>query len=160
MILFINIIIILSSSFFMAYFMNNKTTTIINHKLCLYSSVFLSLAWLVCFPFPFIYRPWNLLFSRIYEWMQGNLGNVVQFLWEFLIFLLFCKTYQVLVSTAVLPNFQSFECLCKCCSDGAQTKNQLEYRLCKDDNKLEALEIYLWYLTWKTCLLPLIFFFL
>jgi hypothetical protein len=41
----------------------------------------------------------------------------------------------------VLPIFQSFVRLYKYYLGLGQTKNQLEYWLCKDDNKLEALEI-------------------
>ncbi len=43
----------------------------------------------------------------------------------------------------LLPSFQSFEYLYKCCSDQDQRENQLKCKLCKDDSTLKALEIYL-----------------
>ncbi|HXS59414.1 MAG TPA: hypothetical protein VN703_01210, partial [Candidatus Sulfopaludibacter sp.] len=96
---------------------------------------------IVHFPFTFIYRTWNLLFSRIYECKETwkMLFNFI----EFSTFLLFYKTYQVLIST-VLPNLLSFEYLYGKCYFGlgqTEESHQLGYRLCKDDNKLKSLEI-------------------
>src|SRR3954451_24629491 len=68
------------SSFLMICFVDDKTT-IVDHKLCLYD-IFLFLSRMILLLFPFIYRPWNLLFSRTNESIKSRKKSF-NFLWRF-----------------------------------------------------------------------------
>jgi hypothetical protein len=67
-------------SFLMICFVDDKTT-IVDHKLCLYD-IFLFLSRMILLLFPFIYRPWNLLFSRTNESIKSRKKSF-NFLWRF-----------------------------------------------------------------------------
>ncbi len=104
MILFINVIV-MSSSFLIACFMNDNPM-VVNHKLCLYRMSFL-LSRIVLLSSFIIFRPWNLLFCRIYE-RQESLENIFQLPLVFSAFLLCCIFFEV--SVCIL-SYQTFNLL-------------------------------------------------
>ena len=82
---------------------------------------------------------------KIQESLQENVVQLLQKFLTFLLYHIFSGIGKlILMTVAVL----SFEHLCIRCSDPNQREShQIEYRLCKGDNKLKALYIYHLHLT-------------
>src|SRR6185312_3996018 len=133
--------IVMPSSSFMTCFMH-YSPMVVNQKLYLYYSMFFLLASRIVHLVSFIiYRSWySLLFCRIYESKKTRkiLFNLIRSLES----LLFCISFVELV--CIVLSGVNLLYIFTYVTYPNQRESPLEYRrLCKDDSKQVALEIYL-----------------